>query len=102
MVCVVRSDRVQLLKRTWRDAKTAPAQRRIRFRESISAYSTIFRRARLCRGAAPHFDALIYGITPRLKTAARPCNPHPAGSFMPFGFYIIMAAQFFSSLADNA
>ncbi len=39
----------------------------------------------------------IYGIkthpiTPRRGSAA----------FMPFGFYIIMAAQFFSSLADNA
>jgi len=49
--------------------------------------------AHLC--GAPHKSN--YGIKTHLITPRR----GPA-VFMPFGFYIIMAAQFFSSLADNA
>jgi MFS family permease len=39
-----------------------------------------------------NYGIKAHSITPRRGLAA----------FMPFGFYIIMAAQFFSSLADNA
>ena len=31
-----------------------------------------------------------------------PAKQHKRQFFVPFGFYIIMAAQFFSALADNA